>query len=468
MRPAQDEADDVGLDLKQADPSQIGRASRSAITPSCSAPSADSPQEGGESAEPEDAPSKPELFDDSEEWDYDPFIDPDADPEPDDEPVDLPPSIQPRRHVAPAIPPPETSSLGQRLTRALLVLAVILLVPALFKAFVVQTYEIPSGSMERTLRDGDKVAVTMFDSDRIDRGDVVVFTDPDDWLHVEEPTGLRGAIQKVMVSVSLLPEHTGHHLVKRVIGVGGDHVVASHTDHPFNEVVTGVLGQEAHGDHDLLDGATQSRRLLDMEPVVGVGEDDDVAPVDAVGVEHRDRNLIPVTQGAFHGPRGDLVGLDDEGLEQGGDQENDCQDEQRPRQPLPQGAGLRRRDGGGHVPTRLDRGRQIHGLVVGFGVGIGIDERVVVPLLAVIEQFRLRGRVLRFRRLTALLGRVCGRGAAGRGDGGPGGPADLRGIGLFQVQSDVVGLILRRSHRAPSLSVDVRDVRYSPPYGGQR
>ena len=161
MRPAQDEADDVGLDLKQADPSQIGRASRSAITPSCSAPSADSPQEGGESAEPEDAPSKPELFDDSEEWDYDPFIDPDADPEPDDEPVDLPPSIQPRRHVAPAIPPPETSSLGQRLTRALLVLAVILLVPALFKAFVVQTYEIPSGSMERTLRDGDKVAVTM-------------------------------------------------------------------------------------------------------------------------------------------------------------------------------------------------------------------------------------------------------------------------------------------------------------------
>ena len=226
MRPAQDEADDVGLDLKQADPSQIGRASRSAITPSCSAPSADSPQEGGESAEPEDAPSKPELFDDSEEWDYDPFIDPDADPEPDDEPVDLPPSIQPRRHVAPAIPPPETSSLGQRLTRALLVLAVILLVPALFKAFVVQTYEIPSGSMERTLRDGDKVAVTMFDSDRIDRGDVVVFTDPDDWLHVEEPTGLRGAIQKVMVSVSLLPEHTGHHLVKRVIGVGGDHVVA--------------------------------------------------------------------------------------------------------------------------------------------------------------------------------------------------------------------------------------------------
>ena len=257
MRPAQDEADDVGLDLKQADPSQIGRASRSAVTPSCSAPSADSPQEGGESAEPEDASSKPELLDDSEEWDYDPFIDPDAEPEPDDEPVDLPRSIQPRRHVAPAIPPPETSSLGQRLTRALLVLAVILLVPALFKAFVVQTYEIPSGSMERTLRDGDKVAVTMFDSDRIDRGDVVVFTDPDDWLHVEEPTGLRGAIQKVMISVSLLPENTGHHLVKRVIGVGGDHVVA---DGKGTLSVNGVVIKEPY----VKDGQSPSLTSFDV------------------------------------------------------------------------------------------------------------------------------------------------------------------------------------------------------------
>ncbi|WP_167146247.1 signal peptidase I [Actinomyces sp. ZJ308] len=229
MRSAQDEADDVddvGLDLKQAVPSQIGRASRSAVTPSCSAPSADSPQEADESREAEEGPSTPVPVDDSAEWDYDPFIDPDADPEPDDESVELPPSIQPRRHVAPAIPPPETSSPLQRLTRALLVLAVIILVPALLRTFVVQTYEIPSGSMENTLRDGDQVAVTMFDSDHIDRGDIIVFSDPDDWLHVKEPTGLRGVVQKTFVALHLLPEHTGHHLIKRVIGVGGDHVVA--------------------------------------------------------------------------------------------------------------------------------------------------------------------------------------------------------------------------------------------------
>ena len=222
MRPVQDGTDDVGLDLKQADPSQIGRTSRSAITPACTSPSADSPQESRPAAETAgEAP-----VDDSEQWDYDPFIDPDAEPEPDEELTELPPSIQPRRQVAPVIPPPQTSPLYQRVIRLVLVVAVVILVPALLRAYVVQIYEIPSGSMERTLRDGDKVAVPMYGSDDVERGDVIVFSDPDDWLHVKEPTGLRGATQRLMVSVNLLPENTGHHLVKRVVGVGGDHVVA--------------------------------------------------------------------------------------------------------------------------------------------------------------------------------------------------------------------------------------------------
>ena len=226
MSPVQDGADDVGLDLKQADPSQIGRTSRSAITPACSSPSADSPQESRTAPETAEEPPSAAPVDDSEQWDYDPFIDPDAEPEPDDEPTELPPSIPPRRQVAPAIPPPQTSPLYQRVIRLVLVVAVVILVPALLRAYVVQIYEIPSGSMERTLRDGDKVAVPMYGSDNVERGDVIVFSDPDDWLHVKEPTGLRGATQRLMVSVNLLPENTGHHLVKRVIGVGGDHVVA--------------------------------------------------------------------------------------------------------------------------------------------------------------------------------------------------------------------------------------------------
>lgn len=257
MRSAQDEADDVGLDLKQAVPSQIGRASRSAVTPPCSSPSAESPHDAGEPCEPAQEASDPAPTDDSAEWDYDPFIDPDADPEPDDEPVELPPSIQPRRHVAPAIPPPQTSSPFQRLTRGLLVLAVIILVPALLRTFVVQTYEIPSGSMENTLRNGDQVAVTMFDSSHIDRGDIIVFSDPDDWLHVKEPTGLRGAIQKTFVVLHLLPEHTGHHLIKRVIGVGGDHVVA---DGKGRLSVNGVVIKEDY----VKDGQSPSLTSFDI------------------------------------------------------------------------------------------------------------------------------------------------------------------------------------------------------------
>ncbi|OLO67246.1 signal peptidase I [Actinomyces oris] len=257
MRPVQDGADDVGLDLKQADPSQIGRASRSAITPACSSPSADSPQEARTASENAGEAPKPAPVDDSDEWDYDPFIDPDAEPEPDDEFTELPPSIQPRRQVAPAIPPPQTSPLYQRVIRLVLVVAVVILVPALLRAYVVQIYEIPSGSMERTLRDGDKVAVPMYGSDDVERGDVIVFTDPDDWLHVKEPTGLRGATQRLMIAVNLLPENTGHHLVKRVIGVGGDHVVA---DGKGSLTVNGVAIKEPY----VKDGQSPSLTSFDV------------------------------------------------------------------------------------------------------------------------------------------------------------------------------------------------------------
>lgn len=159
--------------------------------------------------------------------------------------------------MAPAIPPPQTSPLYQRVIRLVLVVAVVILVPALLRAYVVQIYEIPSGSMERTLRDGDKVAVPMYGSDNVERGDVIVFSDPDDWLHVKEPTGLRGATQRLMVSVNLLPENTGHHLVKRVIGVGGDHVVA---DGKGTLSVNGVAIKEPY----VKDGQSSSLTSFDV------------------------------------------------------------------------------------------------------------------------------------------------------------------------------------------------------------
>jgi len=80
--------------------------------------------------------------------------------------------------------------------------------------------------MEDTLAEGDRVAVTMYDVDEIRRGDIVVFNDPDDWLTVTEPTGLHKIIQDALVALRILPANPGHHLIKRVIGVAGDHIVA--------------------------------------------------------------------------------------------------------------------------------------------------------------------------------------------------------------------------------------------------
>nr|WP_273120284.1 signal peptidase I [Actinomyces dentalis] len=156
---------------------------------------------------------------------------------PDAAPVDLPAA---KADLPPSYPPPRRSrrararsgSSPRRRRRwiphrsTILVVVIVVALTALFKTFVIQWFEIPSGSMENTLEVGDEVAVTMYDAQDLERGDVVVFTDPDHWLDVEDPTGLRGVIRDTLILIHLLPENTGHYLIKRVIGVAGDHIVA--------------------------------------------------------------------------------------------------------------------------------------------------------------------------------------------------------------------------------------------------
>ncbi|AYD90801.1 signal peptidase I [Actinomyces sp. 2119] len=117
-------------------------------------------------------------------------------------------------------------ALALRWGSTLLYVGVAVLLVALFRTFVLQSFIIPSGSMENTLSEGDRVVVTMYDSQDIERGDIVVFTDPDGWLEVTEPSGLQGVVQDVLVAIRILPQDAGHHLIKRVIGMPGDRVVA--------------------------------------------------------------------------------------------------------------------------------------------------------------------------------------------------------------------------------------------------
>ena len=152
------------------------------------------------------------------------------------------------------------TQLGSRLkqwgiTLSYLVIAVVII--ALIRTFVIQSFTIPSGSMEDTLTEGDRVTVTMYDSRDIERGDVVVFTDPDQWLTTQEPTGLQGAIQDFLVAIRIFPKNAGHHLIKRVIGMPGDHLVAD------GRGSLSVNGVEIHEDY-LKPGRSSSDIAFDV------------------------------------------------------------------------------------------------------------------------------------------------------------------------------------------------------------
>ncbi|MEV5958795.1 signal peptidase I [Streptomyces sp. NPDC051987] len=107
------------------------------------------------------------------------------------------------------------------------ILVIIALVLALLiKTFLVQAFSIPSDSMQNTLQQGDRVLVdklTPWFGSEPERGEVVVFHDPDDWL-AGEPTAQPNAIQTFLSWIGLMPSAEERDLIKRVIGVGGDTV----------------------------------------------------------------------------------------------------------------------------------------------------------------------------------------------------------------------------------------------------
>ena len=108
---------------------------------------------------------------------------------------------------------------------------VALAVSLVIKTFLVQFFYIPSGSMENTLQINDRVAVNKvpFLSQSISRGDVVVFRDPANWLPEPYAGNSNRVVEKIkegLVTVGILPNPAKQYLVKRVIGIAGDTVVA--------------------------------------------------------------------------------------------------------------------------------------------------------------------------------------------------------------------------------------------------
>lgn len=86
-----------------------------------------------------------------------------------------------------------------------ILLGVAILVAIIVRAFLVQTFWIPSGSMQNTLDLDDKVLVNkvIYHLRAPDRGEIIVFRAPESWRSSPEDKDF----------------------IKRVVGVGGDHIV---------------------------------------------------------------------------------------------------------------------------------------------------------------------------------------------------------------------------------------------------
>ncbi len=114
-----------------------------------------------------------------------------------------------------------------------LLLGVAVILALILKTFLVQAFVIPSASMEQTIRIGDRVVVdklTPWFGAEPQRGDVVVFKDPDHWLEQEQghkkddPVGVK-QVKQVLSFIGLLPSDDEGDLIKRVVAVGGDTVM---------------------------------------------------------------------------------------------------------------------------------------------------------------------------------------------------------------------------------------------------
>ena len=95
------------------------------------------------------------------------------------------------------------------------------------KAFIVQVYKIPSGSMENTLQINDRVLVNklVYHFRGIARGDIVVFSGQNSWGPDALPPSSDPVVRvwdDVLSGIGLHSSQT--YYIKRVIGLPGDHV----------------------------------------------------------------------------------------------------------------------------------------------------------------------------------------------------------------------------------------------------
>lgn len=142
---------------------------------------------------------------------------------------------------------------GRKMWRGLREVAIVavsaLVISFLIKTFLMQAFWIPSGSMEDTLRIGDRVLVSKIEAGSlgVERGDIVVFEDPGGWLPPAVETS-RGPVlsnaRDALEFIGIVPAASSNHLIKRVIAQGGDEVQCC--DEQGRLLVNGVALEESY------------------------------------------------------------------------------------------------------------------------------------------------------------------------------------------------------------------------------
>jgi signal peptidase I len=148
-------------------------------------------------------------------------------------PVPLPEAPDPApaesRSAAKAAAKPAGSPVFAWLKEVATVVVIAVVLSFLIKTFLFRAFFIPSESMVNTLDVDDRIFVNLLVPEpfSLSRGDIVVFRDTKGWLPpVEEKAdGPFTWVQDGLTFVGLLPDNSEQHLVKRVIGLPGDHVV---------------------------------------------------------------------------------------------------------------------------------------------------------------------------------------------------------------------------------------------------
>lgn len=116
--------------------------------------------------------------------------------------------------------------LGAWLKEIATIVVIALVLSFLIKTFFFRAFFIPSGSMEETLEIDDRIFVNQLVPQPFDlqRGDIVVFRDTQGWLPAQTAAELSW-FKEALIFIGLAPDESQQHLVKRVIGLAGDHVI---------------------------------------------------------------------------------------------------------------------------------------------------------------------------------------------------------------------------------------------------